>query len=1187
MKKTIRFLIVTAMCFLSMLGLAAQCSLSQAQSDHSCAYSQFTATSLGALTNTATHDFVLTAPTWSADREEKTVFAYKMVYSCNYSGTITLGKNVYVGICTHSAELNLSNATINLSKDENGNANSGLFVYDCAKHGCYNELELLQSISGNYLTFAYHHATAKGATAYTLPAGKYGMNGAFSLTEFVINGMVIPADPANTTICFNNFANESYNDEITALRNAGVTVHTVCKEDVKDNSTHTCTYFPDATMSEPINKAIFYEMVSQIEYFPVDTENPVNNFLFGHLTENICYDEALTIPQGLTIAICKNGFNLDVKATEGLYVFDCTPHACLCTGYEETIPLWKDGVTALTSYMSALHQAFPTQYPETLTLTEGNYALMEDFAEGTFPIHFECSENVTFCLNGHSIAGMEEKFTNTDYAWDCTVASAEELNLHVCDKLSPQITAIDLATYLAILEEEPETLAYIDEIAVALTEDVVLGEPLIIPRGKTIHICLNGHSITANDYLLDQTLPSLFIVEYTATLHITDCSETQSGIITAYTPSDEIDTIAEEEFKVLGCTIVNLGTCIIDGGTYEGTYAIQNHGSLSVKNATITGIFAGIYTIEANAESYPLHAKKLSTYVYNCNVSGLSTAIFSGGALDIAHSTLYASQAGIINAPISEDLQSTGQIMPASIEDVTINLTLDIVEQYFDTDIVENVKSTLPYVGGMIAMGDINLYGDLQITVDNQLLEPIVNSEGNLTYIPLFDLALISSQCVLHGNTELTDNYIIYLLDSSENGTVIANKDLSEHFILMEGMAGIMNESGEYVAVPADDLAFTKNARLESYTLNVEGYVRLEFFFRFDEYEDAPSFLENEDAKVKVIIADEPIFVNASDMELQENGTYLYSVDLYAMDYRNNISVQFTNGEYIWTGATNVSIETFLLQYLAKVEYELDVVISDLNNAEIEGNTDTIVALQEEKLQLTGYKNVLLSMLNYYDAAAVHFGVKDAYMARQSTFSAIRPISDENVEMEEPIQPEEDTDLSAAMEKVTADDLVAYKATLEAGSKLPSGIKLIGMTLLLDSGTDIRVYLQIANSVNLDNVQFTINGEETTLHHYDGATYYLAVDNLNPFQLKNMYTFAITTDSTSYSFQYGACSYLYNTLKNEASTDKLVHLAKAMWLYCEQMEKAYNAIFGAPYEEETEITEGENNGEVGDSNENV
>ena len=1187
--------------------MAVDCSLPNPKYEHDCWF-DVNAEELWQQNNSSAHEIEAEMDDWAKGvtaEEGKTVTpvikTYVMTYQYVVKEEIVIGPNMYVGICVNAAELDMNGYNVKLTYDENGQPISGFYVYNCGDHGCYESMEVVKCLPEEFIEMSYQKALAKGETSYTIPSGNYYYNEAFALSAWVNSGKVKFANAYATAICTNNYSG-SFNvaAEADALRAMGVTVYTKCDEDFVDNSVHTCTYIPRLDLnSVPVTQTAFDQMMAYVQQNPAALQPTLTTekggFAFFHLAEDVSSTATFTVPENMYVGICTNGFEFDAPNVENVYVFDCVPHVCMADNCEEYIPLYNEGL----AFVSKLYTAV---YNKALELPAGNYACMENFDLANIPVVLNPTAEYNFCVNGFEVINTEAFASANISVVDCT---KPEEYMHVCDALSPHITAAYLTEEILMgaVDANGNLTIGEGEVAFAMTTDFVIGGPLTIPTGTILHLCLNGYTIYGTPELTTNAeAPYMFIVEYGAELHICDCSENKTGALISATE----EVMTQESFNVFSSVVMNVGKTTLSGVTLQGGMAVYNAGHLVVEDSTLNGLCVGIGLIPASSKAYPLQTKSPTSTVTNSTVNGTFMSIMAlTGAMDLTDTSINSQTCGIFNVAslisLGEDVNGvSGEI---TIDNVVINLQQG--ESQVLNPIVTLLSRELEACIGLIAAEDLNLEGDLVINMDESLLEPFINDEGETVIPKKIEFVFTENGKInIEEGVVLTDVYetfFYFVEESDKDEFVIANKDIGENFILMEGVAGALNADGEYVVVL--NSAFMDNAQVVDATVALDGYVSLDFTFQFDTNSDAPSFLENENAQIIFNIAGEKTIITPDEVTYVGNGEYLYRVDFYAQDYRDKISVQFTDGTYTWTGMTTVSVGTMLEYSLLNVELtiaEYEEIINfdaeekayyeqlqqDYPDDESFKNPTYTYSAEEVEMAVLykeGYmavKNAIVAMLNYCGAASAHF-YEDAFWERDKTLilkNAVMVVDEETMEFTSEVIWEETT-VASAMEEVTVATLADYRMEVVAGSKVPQGVTMVGASLVLDAGTDIRCYMRISASV-MENLTFKVNGVEVEVVQYSGNLYYILIDNLAASELRNMYAISVTDGVDTFTLNYGVFSYMYGVLNNPDASEELVMVAKATWLYACEIENAFYAMGNLPSQDEVE-TQPENNGEVG------
>lgn len=1228
MKKKHSILLLCAMATLAVfcgMGVTCEIELNATNSEHVCVYDEFAPITLRQEKsgNESTHDIAKLGllDLWKTDQQKPVAYAYSMAhdYTVPTGTSITLGKNVYVGVCVHSAQLQFTEAQLVLSYEEIENEDgtvtqgapiSGFYTYDCRQHGCYAAMEIAKTISEEYLDFGYHYTTSRSESAslFALAADYYAFAEEVSLSSRIEQGTVTLADVANTVICTNNLTSENIAADAAKLSALGVRVYTSCYEPEEDHTTHSCAYLPEGMpQSQPLTQATFDMLTSGSGQLQIDAENPLKNFIYAHLAENIESDVKFSVPTGLHVAICKNGFDFNVPNLENVYVYDCEQH--VCWGYNEQyiyealngsfgnelmMPLWQDGLDMAAALMTTMHELQPDRYPEKYVLPAGAYALMEDFDLETFPVMFDAQSNYVLCSNGHTVRGMETIPENIT-VWDCThdfsIQNGDQVfpvTKHACPMISPHITSLDLTpTVLNALVDSDGVFAFGEgEFALSLLFDVEMPGTMIIPKGTKLSICLNGYTLSGAQSLAESGNPYMFFVEYGAELYICDCSEENTGKLVSAT--EDMISIQDSKVSVLSSPIYNMGVTEVDRVELQGGVGATNVGHLIINDSMVNGVFMGVMMDEGE-DDMPLHALKPSIEIHNSTINSTFAGVFAmSGDVDLEEVQIKATAVGV--ATNLSIVESDKEKYPGTltIDDVDIQLSAD---RSFGVDMAMALRTTINAVAGVYAGSGMTMNGDLTIDIDEKLLEPYVNDSGKVVEIVGTDIYMpAENEIEIAEGVVLTDLYDLQLdtknLEEGTTSFVVGNRDLSDHFIMQEGFAGATNAKGEYVAMVGDSASFMKNAMSINVEVSFEGYVRLNFYCSFDAYAEYESFLKNEKALVLLTVADEKISLDPDAMVPVDNNTYRYSVDFYAKDYQDKIRVQFTDGTYTWTGMTSVSVEDFLEVSLLSMEQQIEksdeILQVDANEKANWENTQNnatssdssavveltftyteaqVAAAKKAKEQGIAYKNAILAMLNYCDVAALQFQVDENYTALEKDFAhkVTETVVDEITNERTVKESWTTTSVAAAMDAVTEETLAQYKPILKAGSVMPEGISLYGMSLVLNAGTYIRVYFA-TTAEKMAGLTFTIDGKEVTAKKFSNGYYYLEVENLAATDLTKTYEFSVTDGKNTYAFAYGAMSYMYGVLSNENADATLVKMAKATWLYATEVEKSIASL---------------------------
>lgn len=137
-----------------------------------------------------------------------------------------------------------------------------------------------------------------------------------------------------------------------------------------------------------------------------------------------------------------------------------------------------------------------------------------------------------------------------------------------------------------------------------------------------------------------------------------------------------------------------------------------------------------------------------------------------------------------------------------------------------------------------------------------------------------------------------------------------------------------------------------------------------------------------------------------------------------------------------------------------------------------------------------------------------------------------------------------------ALDTVTLDKVSAYQATATAGEA--SGVKYAGCSVVLDSETDLGIYLEADAGSKLADFTYTVNGKKASLVETSQGTC-VKVANISAKNLDRENTIVVTNGEgkTVLTVKASAMSYVYGALNSSTLEAKYVNAAKALFLYCE------------------------------------
>ena len=232
------------------------------------------------------------------------------------------------------------------------------------------------------------------------------------------------------------------------------------------------------------------------------------------------------------------------------------------------------------------------------------------------------------------------------------------------------------------------------------------------------------------------------------------------------------------------------------------------------------------------------------------------------------------------------------------------------------------------------------------------------------------------------------------------------------------------------------------------------------------------------------------------DAAKQEGYGYVFTCGVYAKEITKKVTIQVFNGQGIGGKIYYRSVEDY-----------------------------TNVSLSSDREQSIKVRPLIKALLNYggYSQNLFQYNLDDM---------AYKNVQD---------------DMQQAMDQVNVNNLSMYKVVSKGNE---TGIREMGLALLLESSTSLRYYFTIDSSVDLSKLVIQIDGNDCELKK-DANGYYLEMPSIRSKELDKVYTFTVG----GMSIQCSALSYVYNSLRNATSPNGML-VAKAIYLYWKE-SKAY------------------------------
>ena len=112
------------------------------------------------------------------------------------------------------------------------------------------------------------------------------------------------------------------------------------------------------------------------------------------------------------------------------------------------------------------------------------------------------------------------------------------------------------------------------------------------------------------------------------------------------------------------------------------------------------------------------------------------------------------------------------------------------------------------------------------------------------------------------------------------------------------------------------------------------------------------------------------------------------------------------------------------------------------------------------------------------------------------------------------------------------------------------GVSFIGGSLVLNSGTDLKLYYSMDDQNMANNINVSVNGQNVA-PEYDGNIMCVRVPDISISSLGDTYNVKISVNGKEVNQKYSAMTYMYKALNSQNSNTKLNNVVKALYLYNE------------------------------------
>lgn len=112
------------------------------------------------------------------------------------------------------------------------------------------------------------------------------------------------------------------------------------------------------------------------------------------------------------------------------------------------------------------------------------------------------------------------------------------------------------------------------------------------------------------------------------------------------------------------------------------------------------------------------------------------------------------------------------------------------------------------------------------------------------------------------------------------------------------------------------------------------------------------------------------------------------------------------------------------------------------------------------------------------------------------------------------------------------------------------GVSFLGGSLVLNSGTDLKLYYSMDDKNMANNINVSVNGQNVA-PEYDGNIMCVRVPDISISSLGDTYNVKISVNGKEINQKYSAMTYMYKALNAQNSNTKLNNVVKALYLYNE------------------------------------
>ena len=660
-----------------------------------------------------------------------------------------------------------------------------------------------------------------------------------------------------------------------------------------------------------------------------------------------------------------------------------------------------------------------------------------DYLDSRFVVGIGCTLYV--CKNGHSISDEVVAQLCSGggrvILMDCADQDHNECSKIGCHEPIPGNSIL--------FKEEYMTSEGVLDLApgtyyMYLAGNTKLERQLIIPSGVDLHLCLNGFMLMS---------PLITDAEY-ATSTRPECHGTitvmpQASLTVYDCSATESGLIAVDLSDNLGWgglaahAVENRGTFVLNSGTLFGMMTLINSGDATIEDGAVLGVLIGVVS------GLVMDNNSMGETTGDCSITvsgGVVSATVGGvvgteGVVTIDGGDVRAGYIGVGSGILDSKPAADGG---ADIELYSGSVYVGVM----DVEAFAKVGFVIDPEDGMGVSTD-EMFGVVcgARTVICEDFVIYVNEKAAEKVLRSGDIKLaagVEPQIIPSKNG--TGNGNSFSVDS-EDGKLPAEIENSGTFTPTEGSAFETDpESGEIIIVDVKTTAL-----ITGFSLSTSGLISVNIYTDL-----SGSFIKNPNSAVIIEIDGKTYEFKVSDaVKRTVNGEtrYMFSFGIDAKDYLEKICIDFTDGKVVWRSQNSINNSNWITmnQYFDAIKNDTAGIYNDYT------------------------KNLAKHMQNYCMTAAAHF------MPDEHTYSP-------------------DADMAEWMDAFYIDDLGAFANVLEGSSEC---VKIAGSSIILKSGTSIRIYFSVLDGYDLNEIEVTVNGNATKAKYSSSnRLYYVEIANI-------------------------------------------------------------------------------------------